>query len=143
MSDIVNQFSISIDQVRDFEFRVQFDKPQYAALHMDEGAPLGKDAAPSPARVLAAAVGNCLAASLLFCVRKHGLNPQKMRATVRTEIVRNEQRRLRVGKIAVEIDSGLDAAELEKAQACLPLFEDFCTVTAAVRDGIDVEVKVK
>ena len=143
MSDVVNQFTISIDQVRDFEFRVQFDKPQYAAIHMDEGPPLGKDTAPSPARVLAAAIGNCLAASLLFCVRRNGLNPQNIHATVTTEIVRNEHRRLRVGKVEVEIDSGLDAAELEKVKACLPLFEDFCTVTAAVRDGIDVQVKVK
>ena len=60
MSDVVNQFTISIDQVRDFEFRVQFDKSQYAAIHMDEGPPLGKDTAPSPARYRALA---CCSAS--------------------------------------------------------------------------------
>jgi hypothetical protein len=54
-------------------------------------------------------------------------------------VVRNEQKRLRIGKVRVRIEAPLGAAAV---QECLPLFEDFCTVTQSVRAGLDVEVEV-
>jgi uncharacterized OsmC-like protein len=42
------------------------DLPGVAAITVDEAPPLGRAAGPNPAALLAAAVGNCLAASLLF-----------------------------------------------------------------------------
>jgi uncharacterized OsmC-like protein len=143
MSDVVSRFSITIDQVGGYEFRVKFDKEHYAELTMDEPAPLGKDSGPSPVRILAAAVGNCLAASLVFCASKRGVKIETIRAEVRAEIVRNENKRLRVGRMEVEIDPGLDADSIDKIRACLPSFEDFCTVTASVRQGIEIVTRVK
>jgi uncharacterized OsmC-like protein len=143
MSDVVSRFSISIEQVQDYEFRVKFDKAHYAGLTMDEPAPLGKDSGPSPVRILAAAVGNCLAASLVFCASKRGVKIQTIRAEVRAEIVRNENKRLRVGRMEVEIDPGLDPESMERVRACLPTFEEFCTVTASVRQGIEIVTSVK
>ncbi|MCE5306993.1 MAG: OsmC family protein [Acidobacteriales bacterium] len=143
MSDVVSSFSISTEQVGAYEFRVKFDKDHYPDLTMDEPAPLGKDTGPSPVRILAAAVGNCLAASLVFCAAKRGVQIKSMRASVRAEIVRNENKRLRVGRMEVEIDPGLEAESIEKMKACLPAFEDFCTVTASVRQGIDIVTRVK
>ena len=67
---VVSEFTITIEQNRDFEFTVRFDKPQYPAWLLDEPAPLGRDSGPGAARALAAAIGNCLSASLLFCARK-------------------------------------------------------------------------
>ena len=55
MSDAVSSFSISMEQVGSYEFRVKFDKEHYPELTMDEPAPLGKDTGPSPVRILAAA----------------------------------------------------------------------------------------
>jgi len=143
MAEPVHEFTISVEQVRDYEFRVRFDKPQLPELTIDEPPPLGKDAGPSPARVLAAAIGNCLAASLLFCARKAKVNIESLHAEVKTQIVRNEQKRLRVGRVEVTIEPRLAEAEKEAARRCLPLFEDFCTVTQSIRDGIDVQVTVK
>lgn len=143
MSDVVSRFAVSVEQVQEYEFRVKFDKEHYAALTMDEPAPLGKDAGPSPVRILAAAIGNCLAASLVFCARKRGVKLQNVRAEVRAEIVRNEKKRLRVGRMEVEIDPGLDPESIEAVRACLGTFEEFCTVTASVRQGIEIVTSVK
>ena len=63
MSDPVSEFGLRIEQVDGYEFRVRFDKEHYPEMRLDEPAPLGHDRAPNPARILAAAIGNCLAAS--------------------------------------------------------------------------------
>lgn len=66
------EFSLRVEQVEGFTFNVRFDKEHYPTLQMSEPAPLGDDAAPNPARVLAAAIGDCLSASLLFCMKRRG-----------------------------------------------------------------------
>jgi len=140
---IVSDFTIEIEQIQDFEFRVRFDKEQFPELRMDEPPPLGQDSAPNPSRVLAAAIGNCLSASLLFCARKSRVELGPIQTKVRTQIARNDRGRLRVSRVEVEIDPHLAESERSKAARCLELFEDFCVVTQSVRDGIDVAVSVK
>jgi organic hydroperoxide reductase OsmC/OhrA len=62
-------------------------------------------------------------------------------ADVNVEIVRNDARRLRVGKVSVTLHTGL-AADDPALAGCLATFEDFCIVTQSVRQGIDVTVQV-
>lgn len=143
MAEPVSEFTIAIEQVRDYEFRVKFDKPHLAELVVDEPPPLGREAGPNPSRILAAAIGDCLAASLLFCARKARANIESLRAQVKTQIARNEQKRLRVARVEVTIEVQAPEADRDAVRRCLPLFEDFCTVTQSIRDGIDIEVKVK
>jgi organic hydroperoxide reductase OsmC/OhrA len=143
MVNPVHEFTISMDQVRDYEFRIKFDKAQFAELQMDEPPPLGRDSGPSASRILAAAIGNCLSASLLFCARKAGARIDSIHTEVKVQIVRNENKRLRVGRVEVTIDPKVAEADKAKALDCLPRFEDFCTVTQSIRQGIDVEVRVK
>lgn len=141
--EVVSEFSITVEQVEDFEFRVRFDKPQYAELTMDEPAPLGKDAAPNAARILAAAIGNCLSASLLFCARKSKVTLGPVHTRVKARIARTEKGRLRIAGVEVEIDPQIAEGEKAKAMRCLGLFEDYCVVTQSVRQGIPVDVSVK
>lgn len=140
---IVNEFEISIEQIHDYEFRVRFDKEQYQQLELDEPAPLGADRAPNASRILSAAIGNCLSASLLFCATKARVELGPIRTTVRTRISRNQRGRLRVASIDVEIDPGISPDRASKALKCVDIFEDYCTVTESVRHGIDVHVNVK
>ena len=143
MSEVVSQFSLGIDQVEDYQFRVKFDKEGLPDLIMDEPPPLGHGHGPSAARTLAAAIGDCLSSSLLFCARKARVELGPIHTEVKVQIVRTENRRLRVGRVEVIIDPNLPETEKEKARRCLDLFEDFCTVTQSVRAGIDVAVTVK
>lgn len=141
MSAVASTFSLHVEQVDGFEFRVKFDKEQFAPLLLDEPPPLGHDTAPNAARILAAAIGNCLSASLLFCLQRAKVAKPSVGADVDVEIVRNEARRLRVGKVNVTLRTNLPADDPSLA-SCLSTFEDFCVVTQSVRQGIDVAVKV-
>lgn len=140
--EAVTEFEIALEQTQDFEFRVRFDQPQFDDLMLDEPPPLGRDSAPNAARILAAAVGNCLSASLLFCARKARVPLGAIHTTVKARIARNEKGRLRIAGIEVAIDPGLSAADRPRATRCLDMFEDYCVVTQSVRQGIDVKVRV-
>jgi len=139
----VGRFSITVDQVQDYEFRVKFDKEHVQDLMTDEPPPLGHEKGPNASRLLAAAVGNCLSASLVFCARKVRLDLRGLHTEVAFQYVRNEKGRLRVGKIEVVISPQFDEGQPEKIQRCVELFEDYCTVSQSVRAGIPMSVSVK
>jgi organic hydroperoxide reductase OsmC/OhrA len=142
MSAPAGEFSIRIEQIDGFEFRVRFDREQFEPLRMDEPPPLGHDRAPNPARVLAAAIGNCLSASLLFCLKRAHVDLKGLTSDVKVELVRNENRRLRVGRVDVRLHPVVDAGT-PAFDECLRTFEDFCVVTQSVREGLDVHVSVE
>ncbi|MGM9488289.1 OsmC family protein [Ideonella sp. YS5] len=73
-------FTIQLVQQADYRFEARFDNPALPALVTDEPAPLGRDAGPNPARLLGTAVANCLAASLLFSLRKFKNHVEPLRA---------------------------------------------------------------
>jgi len=143
MSDSEGSFVITLEQQKDFQFLVKWDNPDVPELLVDEAAPLGEDAGPNPSRILSLAVANCLSASLLFALRKFKNQPEPLKATVTTQMVRNEKNRLRVGKIAVDIQMGAVAADLQHLERVLAQFEDFCVVKESVRSGLEVDVTVR
>jgi len=133
--------SVRLTQVRDYQFEIQFGGG-IATLQGDLPPPLGSGRGPSPEQQLAAAVGNCLAASLLYSLRKYKQQPEPITAEVSTEVGRNAEGRLRVQSIDVVLTLGQPAAALQHLDRVLAQFEDFCTVTQSVRTGIDVRVQV-
>ena len=92
--------------------------------------------------LLGAAVANCLSASLLFALRKYGNAPEPISAACTVEEARNEQGRLRIPRIVVELRVGVPWAALKHADRAVAQFEDFCVVTQSVRGGIEVDVTV-
>ena len=135
------RFTITLERLEDYEFKVRFDWDGVDDLLLDEPVPMGGQRGPNASRLLAAAVGNCLSASLIFCLRKAKIEPTGMKTTVEGRIVRNENKRLRVGGVSVriELDTGEDPNRMGR---CLSLFEDYCVVTESVRKGIEVDVEV-
>ncbi len=135
-------FTLTMNLEDGYEFLVEFDEEGVPPLLIDEPAPLGEGAGPNASRLLAAAVGNCLSASALYCLRRARVEVNGMRTSVSGRLERNEAGRLRVRGIQVRIVPEIDDAPHGRIQRCLELFEDYCVVTQSVRDGIDVEVQV-
>lgn len=136
------RFTLHLEQLEGFEFKLKFDWDNLPDLVLDEPPPLGGRAGPNPSRLLAAAAANCLSASLLFCVAKSEPPAGAMRTAVTCRMVRNDKQRLRVGGMDVRIEVDGALAEAMRFKRCLDLFEDFCVVTASIRDGIPVAVEV-
>src|SRR5439155_4145602 len=124
----------TVKLARDFEFVAEFnDVPDAPALLLDEPKPVGGNRAPNAAALLGAAVGNCLAASLTFCLRRARIEVEDLTANVTTHVTRNEKGRHRITGIDVELAPVLgDNARIDR---CEGLFEDFCTLTASVQHG--------
>lgn len=133
--------SVVIRQQQEFRFANEFGEG-IDILLSDEDPPVGTGKGPSPVQLLAAAVGNCLSASLLFALRKFKQAPEPISARVEPVIGRNEDKRLRVQRLKVRIDLGVPAASLQHLDRALAQFEDFCTVTASVRAAIPVDIEV-
>jgi organic hydroperoxide reductase OsmC/OhrA len=93
--------------------------------------------------VLGAAIGNCLAASLLFCLQRARIDVQDLRASVSGVLARNEKGRLRIRDVRVTLHPAVAEQEIPRMQRCLGVFEDFCVVTQSVRDGLNVQVAVE
>jgi uncharacterized OsmC-like protein len=139
-----SEFVTTLDQVKDYEFTVAFDKEALGKFTMDEPAPLGTEKGPNASRVLSSAVGHCLTASLIFCLQKSRIPLKHVTTKVHTSLARNEAGRWRVQGIAVEVSADpVNEQDRERMKRCLEIFEDFCIVTQSVRKGIDVKVDVK
>jgi uncharacterized OsmC-like protein len=135
-------FEVTLSRLEKYRFDVDFGDGHHTTLRMDEPEPLGDDAGPNAARVLAAAIGNCLSASLLFCLGKAHIDVTDVNTRVTGTTVRNERGRMRLGSLEVHIEPDVGTVPPEKLQRCLDIFEDFCLVTASVREGLDVDVQV-
>jgi uncharacterized OsmC-like protein len=138
-----SSFEVSLTREDRYRFRVDFGDGSGATLQMDEPAPLGDGLGPNAARVLAAAIGNCLSASLLYCLEKARVDVSDLRTTVSGTMVHNEKGRMRLGPMKVRIEPGLDSQSPGRIERCLDIFEDFCIVTQSARAGLDVEVEVQ
>lgn len=133
--------SVRLTQVQDYRFAVDFGHG-VPVLQADEPPPLGQGQGPSPVQMLAAAVGNCLGASLLFALRKFKQEPGPIGCDVQAEVGRNAEGRLRVLGMQVTLSLGVAGSTLQHLDRVLGSFEAYCTVTQSVQPGIAVQVGV-
>jgi uncharacterized OsmC-like protein len=137
-----NTFTVTLSREQAFRFAADFGLPGVSPLTLDEVPPLGQAEGPNPARVLAAAVGGCLAASLQFCLQKSHVDVQNLETKVDVVLDRNERGRLRITAINVRLEPTVAPELRERVNRCNELFEDFCIVTESVRRGIPITVEV-
>lgn len=133
--------TVSLRQESGYVFANEFGGA-VPVLHSDEPPPLGTGIGPSPVQLLEAAVGNCLAASLVFALSKFKEPGEPVKAQVEAIVGRNEQNRLRVQRLKVRLDLGVPASGSDRLKRALGQFEAFCTVTESVRAAIPVDVEV-
>ena len=114
-------YKVSLRYSRGYEFVATFpDGEGLPPIVFDEPPPLGEGSGPNAAAVLAAAIGDCLAASFAFCLRKVRLEPLDINAEVVAHVARNEQGRFRIKGIDVELapevlDAGSPASRALRA----------------------------
>jgi len=136
-------FTLRLDHQGDYRFLVDFGLEGVPALAVDEPPPLGGGAGPAASRMLAAATAQCLASSLLFCLRKAHAEVRDLGVEVDATVERNEKGRMRVSRLKVRLAPDMAEQDMERLGRCRELFEDFCIVTQSVRHGIDVDVEVE
>ncbi|NIP73175.1 MAG: OsmC family protein [Gammaproteobacteria bacterium] len=136
------RFTIYLQQLENYEFRVHFDWDAAADLLMDEAPPLGRRRGPNASRLLAAATANCLSASLLYCLNKAEVPDHGLTTSATCTLVRNDKGRLRIGRMEMRLELGEELSGSARLERCPRLFEDFCVVTASLREGIAVEVEI-
>ena len=133
--------AVRLVQQSDYRFAIYYSEDK-DPIFGDEPPPLGKSEGATPSQFLAAAVANCLSDSLLFALRKFKQNPDPIETKARCEIGRNDQNRLRILAIYVDIRIGVPGDTLENLDRVLAQFQDFCTVSSSVSLGIPVHVSV-
>lgn len=133
------QFSVSLSSVDGYKFEVDFGEA--GTLITDEPAPLGHGEGPNPSLLLGTSVANCLAASLMFAIRKFKEEPGQVSAKVTGHFERID-RRLRITGMEVSLNLGNLAESFTHLDRVLEQFEEFCVVTQSVKAGIPTQVKV-
>lgn len=133
--------TVELERLESYSFKVDFGE-DIEALITDEHQPVGEGKGPNASMLLAASMGNCLSASLLFCLQKTRTPVNGMRTRVQAKTSRNEKGRLRITSISVEITPDIDPEYTNQVNRCLPLYEDYCTVSKSVEQGIPFDVRV-
>jgi uncharacterized OsmC-like protein len=134
--------TVELERLQDYSFKIDFGHEGMEALVTDEEAPLGKGVGPNPSMLLAAAMGNCLSSSLLFCLKRARVEVKGMKTRVNAKMTRNEKGRWRIIGIDVELNAEVDKEYVAQMERCIALFEEFCIVSKSVEQGIPLKVKV-
>jgi organic hydroperoxide reductase OsmC/OhrA len=138
-SDEFPPIEIAVDQVEGYRFQVSYPGTRLEPSTVDVDPPVGTGTGPNPEQALAAAVGHCLSATLFSTLERSHVRTTPIRTYLTLRLGRNEKGRKRVTGLDVRIECApLDETERERFERCLSVFEDFCTVTASVRQGIPV-----
>ena len=138
-----SEFSFELEWESKLAFTVKWDLPDAPVLFTDEPPALGGSGrGPNPSRMVVAGVANCLASSLMFCLQKVRADVKDMRIRAHGTITRSPEGRLRLTHIRVEPLVTMPAEEQVRLSRCVGMFEDFCIVTEAVRNGVPIDVQV-
>jgi uncharacterized OsmC-like protein len=105
-----------------YQFNVDFDVQYIPNLLVDETKPDGEGSGPNPPRLLAAAVGHCMSSSLIYCLRKARITLRNLETTVKTNLFRNENGKLRISSIDVQISLRVNDEDKTRVNRCLKIF---------------------
>lgn len=139
------EFSLEMELIDKFSFNVKFDIPEMPDLITDEPIKVGGEGkGPNPSRLVGTAVANCLASSLMHCLRRAKADVKGFKAQVSGIISRNEEGLLRLKSIHVALQPRLGSeSDLKAFERCKGIFEKYCIVTDSIRAGLPVDIEVE
>lgn len=138
------EFQVDMEHLEGFRIRSQAS--EYGALHgsvfyTDEPDPVGEASAPATPAMLGAAIGHCLSASLLETLKHAHVPVKSFTAHVNSVVEENENGLPRISRVEVTLNPVITDS-LPRAENVSKTFEDRCTVSSSVRQGIDIRVHV-
>jgi len=138
------EYEISMIKKDNYKFEVDFGKSTIPSLLMDESeeVPGGEGLGPSASMLLAAAVGNCLSASLTFCITKMKLEVINLKTKIKFTRKRNEEGFWRISRIDVNLEPEVASKEVSQYLKCVEIFKKYCIVGGSVEVGIPIKVTV-
>jgi uncharacterized OsmC-like protein len=138
------EFRVHLTHLERYQFESQASeegRPHGAPFRSDEPDPVGDAAAPATPALLGAALGHCLSASLLETLRHAHVPVVTLEADVTCAVAPNAHGLPRIDHVDVLITPTLPQA-VTRTRRCEEVFEQHCTVTSSVRQGIDIRVRV-
>ena len=128
---------VEVTRIADYRFLIDYG-PDFACLLSDEPEPLGRGVGPGPQQLLMSAVANCLSASLTFALGKFKQDPGRLTATATATTGRNNDNHIRIQSIDVVIRLDKAAKDMNHLPRVIQEFEDYCTVSMSVKQGIAI-----
>ena len=138
------EIKVKVKLDRDMIFKCDLGETKLGDCYIDESNKIKSEMlGPNAAQLLAMAILGCLSASYVFCFSKRDFTVKDLEAFAIVTIFRNEKGFVRVKKIDVTINPKINSPEMRKRAAqCQKMFEQYCTITASIREGIDVNVNI-
>ncbi|MHA1931512.1 MAG: OsmC family protein [Promethearchaeota archaeon] len=138
------EIKVKVKLERDMIFKCDLGDIKLENCYIDESNKVESEMlGPNASHLLAMSILGCLSASYVFCFSKRDFTVKDLEAEAIVTIYRNEKGFVRVKKIDVTINPKIDSPEMRKRAAqCQKMFEQYCTITASVREGIDVNVNI-
>jgi uncharacterized OsmC-like protein len=134
---------VELVQVERYRFTVTYPGSTLGPQTVDEAPPVGAGGGPDPVQALAATLGHCLSSTLFNTLERAHVRSTPIRTTVTVTLGRNARGRKRVTGVEVRIACApLDEADRGRFQRGVAVFEDYCTVTGSVREGVPVVAHV-
>lgn len=140
MSD--RSIETKLQLIEGYKFDVNFGVDYLPNMVADEPKPIGEGTGPNAPRLLAAAVGQCMSSSLIYCLTKARIPIINLETTVKTNLFKNEKGLSRIKSIDIQIILEVNEEHKTRLSRCLTIFEDYCTVTQSIRKGIQVNLTV-
>lgn len=139
------EYELSMVKLDDYKFIVDFNKDSIPDLFMDESEdiPGGEGKGPTASMLIAAAIGNCLSASLQFCLtkKKNKVNELKTKVVIFRE--RNKEGFWRISEANVTITPDIENTEDSSVQRCIEIFRKYCIVSSSLEAGIKINVNIE
>ncbi|MGI0130390.1 MAG: OsmC family protein [Thermoplasmata archaeon] len=134
---------VELEQLERYRFVLRYVDAPFPGLTVDEPPPVGGDAGPNPVQALAAAVGHCMSSTFVNSLERAHVAVAPIRTTVSATVGVNDRGRRRVRALHVDIYTRpLSEADRARFEHCVEIFADYCTVSGAVREGVQIDSRV-